>query len=69
MSTSTRPFRAVAFGWRSAAVVACLLAMAAASWNEPAQQAAYEWVEITYRSGTTVEVAVFKPEAYFLPLE
>jgi len=38
--------------------------MAAASGNEPAQQADYEWVDITSRSGTTVEVAVFKPEAY-----
>ena len=64
MSTRTRPLRSVAFGWRSTAVVACLLAIAGASGNKLAQQAAYEWVEITYGSGTTVEVAVFKPEGY-----
>lgn len=50
--------------WRWAALVAALVVTAGAAGVGWAQQAEYEWVDITSPSGATVEVAVFKPRGY-----
>ncbi len=59
---------------RTSALVAGLLAVAGASGArpgslpgthiEPAQSADFEWVDVSYGTGTRVNVAVFKPEGY-----
>jgi predicted esterase len=59
---------------RTSALVAGLLAVAGASGARPgslpgtyierAQSVDFEWVNVTYGSGTRVDVAVFKPEGY-----
>ena len=77
-ATDKQPPGWIAFGCRTTAFLAGLLTIAGASGSSTpisrdtfittdgwsAQSAQYEWVTVTYGSGTTVDVAVFKPEGY-----